>query len=293
MTTIERNHGADILGSARSLLFVPASRPERLVKALKSNADLVIVDLEDAVPPDQKATARDALAKAWPDLDRKSQERLLVRINAMGTPWHHDDLRWLAGGPVQALAGVVIPKAEGAAALRAIGVALGPSARLLPLVESLAGLDAVDEMASSPQVARLVFGHLDFQLDIGMQCTPDEPELLPVRLALVAASRRAVLPQPIDGVTLNTADGARLHSDLVRSRALGFTAKLCIHPTQVDVVNEAFSPAPAELEWARRVVDGASLHRGAAFSLDGRMVDLPVVRLAERVLRRRGPRDAA
>ncbi|WP_028997968.1 HpcH/HpaI aldolase/citrate lyase family protein [Azohydromonas australica] len=283
----------DIIGRGRSLLFVPASRPERLAKALASSADLVIVDLEDAVPAEQKSAARDAFANTLPHLAAEAAARLLVRINSVDTPWHGDDLRCLADGSMRALSGVVVPKAEAATALQAIGTAIGPDARVLPLVESLAGLDAVDEIARVPQVARLIFGHLDFQLDLGLQCTPDEPELMSVRLQLVAASRRASLPPPVDGVTANIADGARLQVDTLRSRALGFTAKLCIHPAQADAVNAAFSPTAAELEWAGRVVAGAQLHRGAAFSLDGRMIDLPVIRLAERVLQRGGLRSTS
>jgi citrate lyase subunit beta/citryl-CoA lyase len=284
------DHG-DILGRARSLLFVPASRPERLTKALASKADLVIVDLEDAVPPEQKSAAREALADVVRDLSDEATARLLVRINGVDTPWHGDDLRCLSDGAMRMLAGVVVPKAESAAALQAVGAVIGPTARILPLVESLAGLDAVEELARSPQVFRLVFGHLDFQLDLGLKCTPDEPELTAVRLQLVAASRRAALPPPVDGVTVDVGDTTRLQADAMRSRALGFSAKLCIHPAQVEAVNAAFTPTPAELDWASRVVAGAQLHRGAAFSLDGRMVDLPVIRQAERVLQRSGGRS--
>jgi citrate lyase subunit beta/citryl-CoA lyase len=284
-------NGADPLdpvGRARSLLFVPASRMDRLAKALASKADLVVVDLEDAVPPEQKSAARDTLAGALPALADGAMARLMVRINGVDTPWYGDDLRCLSGGAMRTLAGVVVPKAESAAALQAVGAVIGPATRILPLVESLAGLDAVDEIARAPQVFRLVFGHLDFQLDLGLKCTPDEPELMAVRLQIVAASRRAALPPPIDGVTVDVGDSARLQTDAMRSRALGFSAKLCIHPAQVEAVNAAFSPTPAELDWAGRVIAGAQLHRGAAFSLDGRMVDLPVIRQAERVLQRSG-----
>jgi citrate lyase subunit beta/citryl-CoA lyase len=278
----------DPVGRARSLLFVPASRMDRLAKALASKADLVVVDLEDAVPPDQKSPARDALADALPALSGGAAERLLVRINGAGTPWHGDDLRFISDAAIRTLAGVVVPKAESAAALQAVGAVIGPATRILPLVESLAGLDALDEIARCPQVLRLVFGHLDFQLDLGLKCTVDEPELMAVRLQLVAASRRAALPPPVDGVTVAVGDSARLQADAMRARALGFAAKLCIHPEQVEAVNAAFSPTPAELDWAGRVVAGAQLHRGAAFNLDGRMVDLPVIRQAERVLQRSG-----
>jgi citrate lyase subunit beta / citryl-CoA lyase len=164
-------------------------------------------------------------------------------------------------------------------------VALGPSAQVVPLLESLTAFDAVDLLARTPQVVRLAFGHVDFQLDLGMRCGADEAELAPVRFALVAAARRAQLPPPIDGVTTDTKDHDRLLADTQRARAFGFGGKLCIHPVQARPVNARFSPSADEVEWARRVVAGAQLHRGQPFSLDGRMVDLPVIRLAERTLR--------
>jgi citrate lyase subunit beta / citryl-CoA lyase len=145
-------------------------------------------------------------------------------------------------------------------------------------------VDAVALLARAPQVSRIAFGHLDFQLDLGMRCGPDESELASVRFALVAASRRAQLPPPIDGVSTDTANRERLLTDTQRARAFGFAGKLCIHPAQVGPVNETFSPSASELAWARRVLEGARAHEGRAFSLDGRMVDLPVIRQAERTL---------
>jgi citrate lyase subunit beta/citryl-CoA lyase len=278
------------LGEARSFLFVPGSRPERFAKALESGADCVILDLEDAVPSEQKTAAREQLAQRLAGFSRAELARTLVRINAAGTPWHAQDLRLLGAWIPRGLAGVMVPKAESALALREIGVALGPQARLVPLVESLAGLDAVDLVARTRQVARLAFGHLDFQLDLGMRCGAEETELASVRFALVAAARRAELPPPIDGVTTDTGNEPRLQADLQRARAFGFGAKLCIHPGQVQTVNAAFSPSPTEVDWAQRVLAGADSHRGAAFSLDGRMVDLPVIRLAQRMLQQSGAR---
>ncbi|NML47416.1 CoA ester lyase [Ramlibacter sp. G-1-2-2] len=273
---------------AASFLFVPASRPERFEKALESGAHCVILDLEDAVPPDQKAQAREQLAQRLPGFTRAQLARTLVRINADGTSWHAEDLRMLARCVGQGLAGAMVPKAESASALRSVGMALGPDAKLVPLVESLAGLDEVDSLAGTPQVCRLAFGHLDFQLDLGMRCGPAETELTSVRFALVAASRRAGLPSPIDGVTVATGDAERLQADTERARGFGFGAKLCIHPAQVRAVNEAFSPSAADVEWARRVVEGAQARQGEAFSMDGKMVDLPVIRLAQQTLQRAG-----
>ncbi|MDQ8030776.1 MAG: CoA ester lyase [Bordetella sp.] len=280
--------GTRPVARARSLLFVPASRPERFAKALQSGADCVILDLEDAVAPQQKDAARDALVQALAALGSQDLARTLVRINAGDTAWHASDLQALAPWAARGLCGVVVPKSEAAATLQGVAQALGPAAALVPLVESLAGLDAIDLLARAPQVARLAFGHLDFQLDLGMRCSAEEGELAPVRLALVAASRRAQLPAPIDGVTADTANRELLLADARRARAFGFRAKLCIHPAQVAPVNESFSPSESEQAWARRVTEGAQAHRGQAFSLDGRMVDLPVIRLAMMTLEQAG-----
>ena len=149
------------LASARSFLFVPAHRPERYARALASGADAVIVDLEDAVAPADKPAARQALVQAVAGLDAAQRGRLLVRINADGTPWHADDLAALRGLVSRGLVAVMVPKAESAAALAEGAAAAGPACALLPLIESVAGLDAVDALAACPQVLRLAFGHLE------------------------------------------------------------------------------------------------------------------------------------
>lgn len=272
------------LAVARSFLFVPANRPERFAKALASGADAVIVDLEDAVAPADKDAARQALLQAFAALNAAQRGRLLVRVNASGTPWQAGDLALGRELAAQGLGVVMLPKAESAEALAQAAAALGPACALLPLIESVAGLDAVDALAASPQVLRLAFGHLDFQADAGLACGPDEAELLPVRLALVLASRRAGLAAPIDGISPGTQDTARLASDTARSRRGGFGAKLCIHPAQVAVVHAAFAPGAQELEGARRVMAAFEAAGGGVFSLDGRMVDAPVLKLAQRTL---------
>ncbi|MBG9388005.1 HpcH/HpaI aldolase/citrate lyase family protein [Caenimonas aquaedulcis] len=273
-----------VLDRARSFLFVPASRPERFAKALDSGAGCVIVDLEDAVPPDRKDEALDQLVEQLARFADKDLARTMVRINACGSAWHDREVRSLRRWVERGLGGVMLPKAEAPAALHALNAALGGQARLVPLVESLAGLDAADLLARVPQVSRLAFGHLDFQLDLGMRCGPEEPELAPVRFALVAASRRAGIAAPVDGVTLDTSDAVRTSADAHRSRSFGFGAKLCIHPSQVSAVERVLAPTPEELEWARQVVAEAKARNGEAFSLHGKMVDLPVLRLAQGTL---------
>ena len=275
-----------LLARARSFLFVPATRPERIAKALASGADAVIVDLEDAVAAADKVSARLALLPALQALAPAQCGRLLLRINAADTPWHDGDLAALPELVRLGLGGVMLAKSETVAALAAVAAATGPSCALLPLIESVAGLDAADALAASSQVLRLVFGHLDFQADAGLACAADESELVSVRLALVLASRRAKLVAPVDGVTPNLDDSAQLATDVARAQRGGFGAKLCIHPRQVPIVNAAFAPSAAELDWAQRVVTGFAAAGGGVFSLDGRMVDAPVLLLAQRTLAR-------
>lgn len=273
------------LALARSFLFVPGDRPERHARALASGAGAVVVDLEDAVAPERKAAARTQVDHSFAALPSDAHGRLLVRINACGTPWHADDLALLARlAARRQLAGVLLPKAERADALAALAGAVGPNVALLPLVESVAGLDALAALAAAPQVLRLVFGHLDFQFDAGLACGPDEAELVPVRLALLLASRRAGLAPPVDGITADWRDTARLAAEAARARRGGFGAKLCVHPEQVPVVQAAFTPSADERAWAHRVRDAARSAGGGVVKVDGRMVDAPVVRLAERLL---------
>ncbi len=280
MTALARN--------ACSFLFVPASRPERLAKALASGADMVIADWEDAVAPADKPAARQALEQAGAHLSPAQRARMLVRINAFGTPWFDDDVAALARLVAQGVCGAVVSKAEEAQVLARVARAAGPACALLPLVESLAGLDTVDALARAPQVARLVFGHLDFQVDTGLQCGPREDELLSVRTALVFASRRAGLAAPVDGVTVDARDMQRAADDTQRALRLGFGAKLCIHPRQVAAVQAAFMPDAERVAWARRVCAAFAAAGGAAVAIGGQMIDKPLHERALAILRSAG-----
>lgn len=270
------------LARARSFLFVPGDRPERLPKALASGAHAVVVDLEDAVAPQDKAAARQAITRAWAELSAAQRARLLVRINAPGTAWYEDDLALLREITQRGLGGVMLPKAETVASIEA--VAAIAQAPVVPLNESAQGLHALDLLARATGVLRLAFGHLDFQADLGLYIDGDEHELDSVRLAFVMASRRSNLPAPVDGVTASLDDLARLVGDAARSRRLGFGAKLCIHPLQVAHVNEGLGPTPAQRDWAQRVLDACAARGEGAFRLDGQMIDAPVVQRAQRLL---------
>lgn len=261
------------LASARSYLFVPADRIERLSKALATEADVIVVDLEDAVAPSAKARARDALASA--DLP---QPRVAVRINGAGTDWCAQDIQ-----TVQALGvtTVMLPKAEGAADIAAIAEALGPQVSLVALVESATGVWNVLEVARAPRVARLAFGAIDFALDATTSL--DDAALAYARSRLVLASRIAKLPPPIDCASTLTDDPAAVEAEARIGQRLGFGAKLCIHPKQVDIVNRVHTPSDEEIGWAQEVLAAARASGGAAVQVAGRMVDLPVIKRAERI----------
>ena len=271
------------LAQARSFLFVPGNRPERFAKALACGADAVIIDLEDAVPLDAKNTARAALLDAWTDFAAAERARLLVRVNPAGTSWHEADLAAVAS--LTGLGALMLPKAENP---RQVEQAFRTSSkRVLPLIESAEGVGQMDAIARAAGILRLGLGHIDLQADLGLRCGPDEAELAPVRLGMVVASRRAGLTSPVDGVTTATQDAEALAADAQRSRRFGFGAKLCIHPAQVAGVHQALAPTDAERDWARRVLAAEVAAGGGAFSVDGKMVDPPVLLLARSLLRER------
>lgn len=287
-TKAERRGSRDAPGERpiRSYLFVPGDRPERFAKACASGAGAVVIDLEDAVAPAAKHAARDAVVR-WLGPGRN----VVLRINAAQTEWFDDDLVLCARPGV---AGVMLAKSETVAELRRVARA-APNAALLPLIETAAGFDRLPALARSGGVQRLVFGAIDFQLDLGI--LGDGDELLFFRSQLVLASRLAGIAPPVDGVSPAIDDATQLQADTLRARRLGFGAKLCIHPQQVASVNAAFASSAAERAWAQRVIEAAARAQGAVVAVDGRMVDRPVVMRAEAVLREAGeagePRAAA
>ena len=262
------------MGIVRSYLFVPGSRPERFAKALEAGADAVILDLEDAVGPADKAAARDAIA-GW----LSPAHPALVRINGLESPWFQDDLALCA---LPGVAGVVLPKAERASDIAAVVARAGKEVPVLPLVETAAGIWNAHEVATAPGVQRLLFGSIDFQVDLGID--GEGEELLHFRSQLVLVSRVAGLLAPVDGVCTALDDAGRIREETLRARRLGFGAKLCIHPKQVPVVRACFQPTPEQVEWARRVVAADAASGGAAVALDGKMIDRPVLLKAREIL---------
>ena len=262
----------------RSWLYVPGDRPERIDKALASDADCVIIDLEDAVAPSNKALARDSVR----DVAGHGQSKpVLVRVNASGTEDQELDIDALQGLP--AVRGVRIPKCENAAQITAIAEQL-PKTELHLLVESAKGLQAVDELAvAHPGVATIALGEADLRAD--MRIT-DESYLGYARGRVVAAAAAAQLIAPPQSVYTNIDDLDGLRATSLQAKAAGFFGRTVIHPKQIEIVNTTFLPSTADVDQARALVEALDARTDqAAFVLpDGRFVDPAVARSAREIL---------
>ncbi|MFE6931072.1 HpcH/HpaI aldolase/citrate lyase family protein [Streptomyces sp. NPDC057699] len=257
-----------MIAAARTLLFVPGDRPDRFDKAAGSGADLVVVDLEDAVAPEHKDRARRAAAE-WPGLGH----RCVVRVNAPGTPWFEADLRMAAGLGCP----VMVPKAEDPAVLAEVAARCTP----VPLIETALGAERAYEVCSVPGVVRAAFGNVDLAAQLGV--APDDTLALAyARSRLVLASAAAGISAPVDGVTTAVRDTGALTADTAHARRLGFTGKLCVHPAQIAPVTAGFAPTEGELRWARVVLGAGE----AVTTVDGHMVDKPVLDRARGILAR-------
>ncbi|MBJ7503821.1 MAG: CoA ester lyase [Polynucleobacter sp.] len=268
------------LAFCTNFLFVPGTRPDRFIKALNSGAAGVIIDLEDAVGADDKEKARSHLRQAWGDFSVAQKKQLVIRINAPGTKFYGADLALAEEINAPCL---LIPKSESRDQINGAAQIL-PATAIIPMIETALGLDCLKEIANAQQVLRLALGNLDLQADLGRVCDDEESELLTARFQLVFQSRVAEIAPPIDGVTPTTTDENRISADANRAKRMGFGGKLCIHPSQVGIVRKAFEPSSAEIEWAKRVVQADHDAHGGAVKLDGRMIDRPVVLLAQKTL---------
>ena len=279
MTPFNRGEQTAVPNLPLTYLFVPGNRADRFDKAVASQAGAIIVDLEDAVAPNDKAAARAKFA-AWFRAYDSAPERILVRINDESTPWFDEDIALIAESGVR---GVVLPKAESTSQIERIGSALAANSFVVPLVETAKGILDVDSLARTAHVQRIAFGTLDYALNLDL--TGDDRGFAYPACRIALASRAAGIASPIAGVTTEIDDQSRLLADLDFARACGFGAKLCIHPKQVDAVHAAMRPSEAEIAWAKRVADAAESGQGAV-RLDGKMVDRPVIAKAMRILAR-------
>jgi citrate lyase beta subunit len=269
----------------RSLLFVPGTRPDRFEKALAAGADAVIFDLEDAVEASRKADARRMVAEfltaAAPGGPRPQR---FLRVNPSQSHWFDDDLELVRS--LEGIDAVVLSKCESREGVSALAAA-AITRQVLPLLETARGvLNAAAIAAAEPTIPALIFGAEDLTAEMGIPRTIDGDELIFPRsqVALAAASVGA---DAIDAVIVDIAALDDLRRDARRARALGFSGKMAIHPAQVPVINEVFTPSADEIARARQVIavfEAAAAKGEGVVRLDDRMVDRPVVESARRLL---------
>jgi citrate lyase subunit beta/citryl-CoA lyase len=256
----------------RSYLFAPGHNAKLLGRVFRAGADAVMLDLEDAVPPDAKATARAMVAEALAD------HPAWVRVNAARTEWCEADL---AAVGTRAF-GIRIPKCESADDVRWVAER-APGKPIICAIESARGVLAAAEIAAAPGVRHLAMGGVDLQNDLN--AGNGNLQTLYVRSHLVVVSRAAGLEPPIDSVYPSLEDEAGLREQATFARSLGFFGKSAIHPRQLPVIHEVFTPSERELGWAREVVTAFEAAGGAALQLPGgEFVDLPVAQRARRLL---------
>ena len=267
----------------RSVLFVPATRPDRFAKALGSGADVVIFDLEDSVEAGKKGDARKQLALYFGGPKSETEALRLIRCNVVGSRWIKDDLDLIAHLPAD---GLVVPKVETPAQIDEIARS-GASRTFVPILETARGvLNAMSIANAQATIPALMFGAEDLTAQMGIPRTLDGEELVFARsqVALAATTTGAVA---VDAVFIDINKPDELRRDAERARALGFRGKMCIHPSQVPIVNDVFTPSAEELEKARRIVEAydAARERGeGVIRLDDQMVDAPVAARARRLL---------
>ena len=277
----------------RSIVFVPGNRSNMLERALGFGADIIMVDLEDSVPPGEKAAACD-LATEWVPRLAQAGKQVMVRVNALETG--------LAAGELSAvvsphLAGISIGKGNTAWDLQQVDQILAPleqkagleagCIKVIPWIETAMAIVHVYEMArASRRIVGIAFGGEDYTNDMGVTRSDFGEECYFARSSVAVAARAAGVAG-LDGPFVGFRDPEGLKTDAGAARRMGYTGKFAIHPAQIDIINETFSPDPEDVAYARRVVeawDEAEAAGRGSLSIDGRMVDVPVVKRAQNLL---------
>jgi citrate lyase subunit beta/citryl-CoA lyase len=293
--------------AVRSLLAVPATRRKMVEKALASAADAVFLDLEDAVAPDNKAAARGDVISALRELDWQGHLRL-YRANALDTPYFYRDLIEVVEGAGGALDAVMVPKVSRPENLYAVSILLSQlelamnlergEIKLEAQIESAEGLTNVDSIArATGRLTALHFGPGDFAASVGMPqisigVMDEWDEVYPghrfhYAMQRIVVATRAAGVRALDGPVADYGDEEGLRRSCVVARSLGFDGKWCIHPTQIEIVNEIFSPTEKEVDWAKKVIaayEEANTAGSGSVSVDGQMVDAASVKLARNTL---------
>ncbi|MGY0691497.1 HpcH/HpaI aldolase/citrate lyase family protein [Virgibacillus sp. FSP13] len=274
----------------RSLLFVPADKEKMLLKINQLQADVILIDLEDAVAIGDKAIGRD-LIRRHIDQWRKP---VFIRVNSIETDEFQEDMDLLKRvSNAESLKGVMLPKASSENDIKTLSRYLKTAERqsdkaadlyIIPLIESALGVKRAYEIATADQrITRLAFGGVDFTNDIGAEVTIEEKELLYARSEIILSSRCAHIGQPIDTVYTDFKNIDGFSNNCAFAKSLGFGGKLLIHPAQIEIANTTFAPTAEEVDFAKKIISQSTAEKGS-FQLDGKMIDKPIIEKAQRIL---------
>jgi citrate lyase subunit beta/citryl-CoA lyase len=284
-------------GPIRTALFVPGSRPDRVDKALNAGADMIIIDLEDAVPLALKEETR---SKVREKVLEHGGRKIIVRVNAIGSGFCQGDLDEVM---VKSLGCVMLPKVESPEQIREINRRLvhleeergmdSGAVSIIPLIESASGVQNIypilSEKTEPARVLTVAFGAADYSLDLGIEITRQGSELNYPRSRIAVACRAAQVEPPLDTpFMIDLKDTQGLKADAMRAKQMGFQGKLCIHPNQIHPCHAIFSPTKEEIQHAEKVIQAfeeAEAQGVAAIQLDGKFIDYPVVERARRILK--------
>lgn len=287
--TIRAVHRDDM--ARRSVMFTPGDRAEMLQKAPEAGADVLVFDLEDAVVRDQKDTARKTIREVLSRDTFDPAAEVCLRVNQIGRAAATDLNVVLDGISTAALDSIMLPKVESAKDITDLATLLEErnwSLPILALIETASGVIRAPAIAAADPTNALVFGAEDFAADVGASRTVEGTEVLYARERVVVAAAASDV-DAIDTVHTDFNDEAGLRSDAEFSRELGYDGKLAIHPSQVSVINEAFTPPPDQVDWARKVKQAereADIAGRGVFEVDGQMIDAPLIAQADRILER-------
>lgn len=279
--------------TARSYLYVPGDAPGKLARATTRGADALILDLEDSVAPAAKSLAREAVSK-WIRESARGGPSVWVRVNSTADRMEED----IAAVVYPGLSGIYVPKAESPDMLAGVATLVAEleadrgvsRVALTPLIETARGVKGAFELAAVPRVSHLAMGEGDLAADLGITASVDEREWLPIRIQLVLASAAAQIHPPSGSAFLDLTNLDALRASTQLLYRLGFRSRSAIHPAQIPVVNEVFTPTAAEVAGARRVIElfEDALARGVGVAVDdsGRLIDEPIARSASQILAR-------
>lgn len=271
----------------RSVMFVPGSEPRRIQKTLEVPADILVFDLEDAVSPNDKARAREIVVEALASKDF-AERQVLVRVNGVSSPWFKADMQALADIDHHAL---MLPKCESIADLKALeSFVEKDSYRLFAIIETALGvLKAADIAEIISTENALCFGHVDFSADMGLNDNDASTGSIYHARCQLALAAKAYGVKAIDNICLNVRDEGLIRQDALLGQQLGYDGKLCIHPYQVSIVNEVYTPSIEQVKRAESILDAweiAQQQGQGVFVFENKMIDLPVIIAQQSVLRR-------